>query len=77
MIDILLTGQGKCFAGLSRSGGSTDAVNIIFGILRQVIIDHMADIFNMNAAGGNIGGNQYFNFTVFKLFHQPKAFALG
>ncbi len=57
MINVVFTGQRKCLAGLARPGGPTDAVDIIFRILGQIVIDHMADIFYMNAAGGHIGGN--------------------
>jgi len=77
MVNVVLTGQGKCFAGLARPGSPTDAVDIIFRILGQIVIDHVADIFNMNAAGGDVGGDQNFDLALFELFHQPKPFALG
>ena len=77
MVNVVFTGQRKCLTGLARPGGPTDAVDIIFRILGQIVIDHMADIFNMNAAGGNVGGHQNFDPSIFELFHQPKPFALG
>ena len=57
MINVVFTGQRDGSAGLARPGSPADPMNIIFGILRQIIVNHMADIFNMNAAGGHIGGN--------------------
>ena len=69
MINIVFTGQREGFAGLARTGGAADAMHIIFRILRQVIIDHMADIFNMDATRGHIGCNQDFDFAILELLH--------
>ncbi len=46
----ILTGQRDGFSLCSRAGGASDAVDIILRILRQVVIDDMSDVFDMEAA---------------------------
>ena len=58
MENVPLTGQRKCPASFSRACGSPDPVYIVLRILGQVIVDYMANIFNMDAPGGHIGGHQ-------------------
>ena len=53
----ILTGKTDSGPTGTRPCGSTNAVHIIFSRLRQVIVKYMADIGNMQATGGNIGGD--------------------
>src|SRR5258706_4125744 len=43
------------FAGAS---GSADAVDKILGYFRQIVVDDVSDVLHVNAARGEIGGNQ-------------------
>ena len=54
---------GKADAGASGSGpsGSADSVDVVVRVFRQIVIDYMADAVNVNAASGNVGGDQYRN----------------
>ena len=38
--------------------GTPDAVDIALGDIRQVVVHHVADAVDIDAAGGNIGGNE-------------------
>src|SRR5687768_16847367 len=40
------------------AGGAPDAVNVGLRHVRQLVIDHMADAFDVDAAGGDVGGDQ-------------------
>ena len=77
MENVPFAGQGQRPTGFSRPGGSPNSVYIILRILGQVIVDDMADIFNMDAPRGHIGGHQDFELSFLKLLHQPESFALG
>jgi hypothetical protein len=39
--------------------GAADAMHVVFGIVRQVEIEHVADIGNVQAARGDVGGDQH------------------
>lgn len=38
--------------------GATDAVNVALWLVRNVVVDDVADVVNINAARCNVGGNQ-------------------
>jgi len=49
--------KGYCCTCPSGAAGSSDAMNIAFGILRDIIIKDMRYPFDVQATGSNIGGN--------------------
>ena len=50
------------------TGRAADTVHIVFRQLWQIKIEDMADFRNMQAAGGDIGGNQNMILAVLKTF---------
>ena len=52
--------------GTAGSSGTADAMNVIFRILRKIIIDDQLDTFNIYAARGNIGGDEDSVFPAFE-----------
>jgi len=44
-------------AGVSGAAGTADAVDVVLGPLRQVVIDHQRNIVHVDAAGGHVGGD--------------------
>ena len=48
-------GRGAAGAGAS---GSSDAMDEVFGNLRQIVVHHVRDAFDVNAARGDVGGDQ-------------------
>ena len=46
----ILTRQRNRFPQCSHAGGASDAVDIILRVLRQVVIDDVSDVFDMEAA---------------------------
>ena len=71
-----LTGKTNGIALSAKAGSTTDTVDIVFGVLRQIVIEYMTDVGDMQAAGGNIGGDQYRQFTLLETLQQADAFRL-
>ena len=57
--------------------GAANPVNVIFRMLRHVVIDHMADIRNVQPARRDIRGHEHFIPAVAKAFERLLAFLLG
>jgi hypothetical protein len=68
-IHILLACQGDGLAGFSGAGGAAYAVDIIFCLNREIVIDHQGKAFDIKAPGGDIGGNQEADFSGFYIFN--------
>src|SRR5690554_6691052 len=56
---ILLAHEADRHPGSTSPTGTTDAVDVVFRILGQGVVDDVADIFDMNATAGYIGGHQH------------------
>src|ERR1700681_2647149 len=54
-------------AGASGASGAADAVDIVIGMMRNVEIEDVAHGRNIEAAGGDVGGDQQRNFTLAEL----------
>ena len=59
-----LTGKTNGITLSAKAGGTTDAVDIVLGVLRQIVIEYMANVGDMQASGGYIGSDQYWQFTL-------------
>ena len=64
---VLLAGEADGIAVGAGSGRSSDPVNVVGRILRQIEIEHVADIRYVQSAGCNISCNQYRQLTVVKV----------
>ena len=58
-------------------GGPADAVDVVLRVLGQVVVDHMADRGNVQAAGGDIGGHQDPYLPCLELLEELFPFLLG
>jgi hypothetical protein len=54
---LAVDGQGKGCTIATGTTGTTNAVYIVFGLHRQIVIDRVADGLNVNTACGNVCGN--------------------
>ena len=61
----------------ARTAGAPDAVNIIFRIPWQGVVDHMAHAFDMNAAPRHVGGNQHLDPATLAVIQGTGALVLG
>src|SRR6056297_454966 len=73
---VVLAGKAYGLAGRAQSGRATDAVYIVGCFLGQVEIDHVADVRNVQAAGGHVGRHENRKFAGVKTLQQPLAFLL-
>jgi hypothetical protein len=51
------------------SSGSSNPVNVVFGIFRKVKIDDLRDICYIDTASNQVGGNQDLDFSILKLLY--------
>ena len=51
----------NCDTGSTTATGTADTVHVVFGELGQVEVDHVGDARHVEAARGNVGGNQHAN----------------
>lgn len=72
-VDVVLAGKGKGFALSADPGGSADSVNVIFGVLRKVVVHDVGYAFNVQTAACDIGCNQDWKLTVSELIQDPEA----
>ncbi len=70
-------GQGQGCSGFSGTRGAADPVDVVFRVLGEIIVDHMADVLHVNSPGGDICGHQNPDRTVFELLHELQPFFLG
>ncbi len=49
--------------------GAAYAVHVVFRIVRQIEIEHMADVGNVQTARSHVGGDQHCNIAVVKVAH--------
>ena len=45
----------------ASAAGTADAVDVVFRELRQIVVEHVGDRRYVDAAGGNVGGDQHFD----------------
>ena len=64
-------------AGTPRTPGAADAVDIGLGVARDVVVKHVRDAFDIQAASGDVGGDQDVQATVLELVDGALALCLG
>lgn len=65
--------QGNGMAVLARPAGAADAVHIVLGHVGQVEVDHMGQLVDVDAAGGDVGGHQHPHLAALELRQGPGA----
>lgn len=67
--------EGGAFCAGAR--GTAHAVDIVFGDLREVVIDDVFDVRHVEASGRDIGGDQNAEVAFAEVFHDFIAFVLA
>ena len=57
--DFLGRHQGNRFSRAARAPRATDAMHVVFGHMRQIVVDHMRQFFNIQTARGEVGSHQH------------------
>ena len=53
-------GEADRDAVAPRAAGAADAVYVVFGLIRQIVIDDVRDALHVDAARGYVGGHEHF-----------------
>src|SRR3954453_18998526 len=59
--------DGDRSPGAAGAAGTTDAVNVVVGMMRHIEVEDVADDGDIEAAGGDVGGDQHRNLPLSKL----------
>ncbi len=68
--------EGDGLAGGAHASGAADAVDVDFGVFGDVVIDDVGDFVDVDAAGGEVGGDEDVDFSGFESAHYFFAFVL-
>ncbi|GIX64757.1 mediator of RNA polymerase II transcription subunit 6 [Babesia caballi] len=55
---VLLVDQRSGDAHVARTPGTTDAVHVVVNVGGQVVVDHVCDVVDVEAPGGNVSGHE-------------------
>ncbi len=69
--------DGEGFADGLGAACSANAVDVVFGVLGDVVVDDVADTCDIDAACGDVGGDHDFVASGFEAFEGIDAFGLG
>ena len=58
------------------TSGTADAMHVILGRMRQLVVDHAGHFLDVEAARGDVGGDQQFDFTALELVESGQPLAL-
>ena len=64
---LAMDGQRESLTVAASATGTANAVDVVFGLHRQIKIDDVADGLDVDTAGGHIGGDQNANTTFLNL----------
>src|SRR5947207_7460024 len=73
---ILLARETDGVALGAGAGGAADAVHVVGRVLRQVEVEHVADVRDVQAARGHIGGDQDGELAVVEIAQEAQALVL-
>src|SRR5262245_45840209 len=65
--------DGDGGAAASGAAGAADAMDVIVGVMRDVEVEDVADGGNVEAARGDVGGNQQRHFVLAELIERGRA----
>ena len=51
-------GEARCVTVRSGPRGAADAMDIVLGRVRQIVVDHPLNAGDVDAAGGDVGGDE-------------------
>ena len=66
---VLIGDEGDGRAVIFGSGCTADAMDIVFGITRDVVVDDKRDIVHIDSTGYNIGRDKDLNFSIAEIEH--------
>ena len=67
---VLFTGEADSGTAGSGTARTTNTVNVIFRIVRQVVIEYVGHFINVQTTGGNVSGDQYIKIVPGEVFKE-------
>ena len=76
--EVVLLGRGEARGAAAGFGarGAADAVDVILGDVREIEVHHVADLGDVDAAGGDVGRHQHARLAGLERVHRGAALAL-
>lgn len=68
-IDVVFANKGDSLSIAIGTGCTTDAVYIVLGVARYIVVDDHADIIDVDTTCHNIGGYEYIGLTSLETIH--------
>ena len=69
--------QRERFTGCRRAAGTANTVNVIFRHVRQLVVHHVRQLFNVEATGSDVGRHQHADIAGFKVRQRTGTRALA
>ena len=76
-VDVTTVDERDGFSGTTRAAGPADAVDVVFGILWQLVVEDDIDVIHIDAARRHIGGDEDFDGPLAEESENPLAHGLG
>jgi hypothetical protein len=74
---IIMSKEADGFSHCLSTAGTADPVDIILGMTREVVIDHVGNPFHIDSACGDIGCDEDANTTGFEILECAETLILG
>jgi len=71
-VDIVFTGKGKCLSLGADPGGSPDAVDVVFGILRKIKVDDVGNAVDVESSACHVGRDKDREISIAELIENPE-----
>ena len=77
LAELTRSDEGHSYAGVACTTGTADAVNVAFRILRNIKVDNVGNVVNVDTAGSNVGSNQHINSAFAEFLHYAVTLVLA
>jgi transcriptional regulator of NAD metabolism len=68
MAPVLASHERDCFTTSAGSTSSTNSMDVLLNVMREVIVQHMCDILDINTSGSHVRRDQYLHSSILKVF---------
>ena len=75
-LSMLCGEEGDCLSRLASPTSSTDTMNVVLDVLREVVVDNVLNVRNVQTSTGYIGGNENGNLALAEVFQGSVALGL-
>lgn len=73
----MLSGKADGFSRGARPAGASDAMDIVLRVLRQIVVDHVADTLDVNTAPRHIRGDHHSYVARTEVLKRPDSLLLS